>query len=137
MSHRTKLVAATAALALTQIAHLFDVLRYDDSATIPELLTDPLALLGITIAGVAFVAVVTNSTHARAPAAFAGGFVAAGFLLYHGIPFDIGANNPYWGSGSADLIQWATVISAITAGAVTLWLALTDTPTTSTPRTGN
>jgi hypothetical protein len=133
MPHRTKLVAATAALTLTQVAHLVDVLRYDDSATIRELLTDPPAALGITLAGIAFAALVMKSHHARVIAAIAGGSVGTGFILYHGIPVDLGANNPYWGSGTADLIQWATVIAAITAGATTLWLAASDTSTTPAP----
>lgn len=123
MSRRAKLIAATAALTFTQVAHLLDVFRYDESATIAGVLTDPLALLGISIAGIALIAVVVGSNNAPGIATFAAAAVAAGFLLYHGIPFDLAVNNPYWGDSTADFIQCATVIAAITAGASTCWLA--------------
>ncbi len=53
--------------------------------------------------------------------------VGVGFLLYHGIPVDLGANNPYWGTpdANADAIMWASVIALILIGAWTAWTAWT------------
>jgi len=47
------------------------------------------------------------------------GLSTVGFVLYHGMPVDIGVTNPYWGPDAevADAIQWATVLAAIAVGA--------------------
>lgn len=121
-NRRSTLLVALATLALIQLAHLLDVLRYADDATFPSVLADPLAIAGITAATVAIVAVARRWRHAHDVAITAGGTVAVGFTLYHGIPIDLGVNNPYWGpDGHADLIRWLTVLAAIAAG---LWSAL-------------
>lgn len=124
----TKLLAQTGLLALVQVAHSLDALRYADEATFPGVLTDPLALLGIGSAAGAFALVAARRPSGRTAALLAGAAVALGFTLYHGIPFDLGVNNPYWDLDGtrADAIQWATVVGAIVAGlwtAHTAWIA--------------
>jgi hypothetical protein len=122
---RRTLLVALLALALVQLAHLLDVFRYADDAKLSSVLLDRQALFGIGAAAVAFVAVLRNERFARQLAAVAGGVVAVAFTLYHGIPFDLGVNNPYWGPNAhADLIRWLTVIAAIAVGVWTAWLAL-------------
>ena len=121
---RTRLLVALAALAVVQLAHLLDVLRYAEDAEFPSVLGDPLALTGIGMALAAFVAVLRGWRLARELAIAAGAGVAIGFTLYHGIPFDIGVNNPYWGADAdSDLIRWLTVLAAIAVGAVVARLA--------------
>lgn len=123
---RRPLLVALAALAAVQLAHLLDVLRYAPEASFPGVLNDPLAMVGIGLATVAFAAVLLGWRGARGLAIAAGAGVSVGFTLYHGIPFDLGVNNPYWGpNGSADLIRWLTVLAAIGVGAWAAWLAWT------------
>lgn len=123
MTTDRKLLIGTAALALVQLAHLLDVLRYGDDASFPGVLLDPLGLVGVGSAAAAFVALAAGRRYGTTLALVAGGAVAVGFTLYHGIPTDLGVNNPYWGSSGsrADAIQWLTVIGAIAIGA---WTAL-------------
>jgi hypothetical protein len=137
MNTDKKLLIGTAALALIQLAHLLDVLRYGEDATFPGVLLDPLGLFGVGIATAAFAAVLTRPVTGRAFAVAAGGAVALGFTLYHGIPFDLGVNNPYWNtSGSqADAIQWLTVIGAIAIGTWTAYTAWQPAKRTKTPAT--
>lgn len=124
-NRRPTLLLALATLAAVQLAHLLDVLRYADDATFPSVLADPLAIVGITAASVASVAVARRWRHARNIAITAGGSVAVGFTLYHGIPIDLGVNNPYWGpDGHADLIRWLTVLAAIAVGGWSARLAV-------------
>lgn len=120
---RNRALAALAALALVQLFHLLDVLRYADEAEFPAVLVDPLAVTGIGAATVAAVAVARNKPTGPQLTTAAGGAVAIGFLLYHGIPVDIGLNNPYWGpdSDGADAIRWISVLGAIGAGAIAAW----------------
>jgi hypothetical protein len=134
MNTRSKLLIGTAALAIVQFAHLLDVLRYADNATFPAVLLDPLGLFGVGVAAAAFVAVAAKLEIGTTLALLAGTTVAVGFTLYHGIPFDLGVNNPYWDtSGSqADAIQWLTVIGAIAIGAWTAHTAWQPTKHTET-----
>ena len=119
---RHLMLLALAVLAVVQLGHLLDVLRYDPHASFPSVLQNPRAFLGIGLAGLAFLAVQMQWRVARRLALFAGGGVAIGFILYHGIPFDTGANNPYWGEhGHADLIRWLTVLATIAVG---VWVAI-------------
>jgi hypothetical protein len=37
------------------------------------------------------------------------GLVALGFVLSHGIPVESARTEPYWGDGSADIVQWLGV----------------------------
>ena len=119
---RQLMLLALAGLVIVQLGHLLDVLRYDPHASFPSVLAKPRAFLGIGLAALAFIAVQMRWRVARGLALFAGGGVAIGFILYHGIPFDLGANNPYWGAHShADLIRWLTVLATIAVG---FWVAL-------------
>lgn len=116
------MLLALVSLAIVQLGHLLDVLRYDPDASFPSVLENPRAFLGIGLAALAFIAVQMQWRVARGLALFAGGGVAIGFILYHGIPFDLGANNPYWGAHShADLIRWLTVLATIAVG---FWVAI-------------
>lgn len=121
---RMRSLIALAVLALVQAGHLLDVLRYADDAGFPAVLADPLAITGIGAATLALITVATRQRIGPLAAIAAGGGVAIGFLLYHGLPIDIGINNPYWGPDSegADAIQWITVLGAITAGLWAAWL---------------
>src|SRR5437868_3630139 len=85
---RTDVLVALVALALVQLAHLLDELRWSATATFPSVLfAERNGQLGIVLSVVAFVAVATRWERAPQLAAVAGGAVAGGFVLYHGIPF--------------------------------------------------
>jgi hypothetical protein len=121
---RRRLLAALLLLALVQLAHLLDGLRYAKDAEFPSVLNDPAAIFGVALSLVAFVAVARRDKIARGLAMLAGAAVAVGFVLYHGIPFRLRRNNPYWGpDGHADLIRWLTVLAAIAVGVWTMQLA--------------
>ena len=128
---RSRLLAGTAALIVVQLVHLLDVLRYVPEASFPGVLADPLAAVGIGLATFAFVLLVTRRPSARRTTIVAALAVAAGFMLHHGIPFDLGTNNPYWTfeeGNRADVLRWATVVVLIALGAwtaATAWRAST------------
>lgn len=126
MDLRRRLLLGTGLLVAVQVGHLLDVLRYAEDVALVEVLVDPLAWVGIGIALTAFLAVAARHRAARRLAALAGAGVATGFLLYHGIPVDLGANNPYWGvpGADADAIMWASVLVLIAVGAWTAAIAL-------------
>lgn len=129
---RTRLLAATAALALIQLVHLLDVLRYAEDASFPGVLADPLAAIGIGLEAVAFATLVLRRASARNWVIVASGVVAAGFALQHGIPVELGANNPYFtieDGNRADWFRWVTVIVLVVLGG---WTALTAWRTTTT-----
>jgi hypothetical protein len=42
----------------------------------------------------------------RPLALVAAGAIALGFVLSHGIPVESARTKPYWGDGSADVVQW-------------------------------
>lgn len=123
---RTKLLVGTALLAVMQVAHLLDVLRYDETASFPALLADPLAVFGIGAATVAFIWTVQRRRTARAVALATGAAIAVGFVLVHGLPVELdGFNNPYWTKeegNRADPVQWASVLVLVVLGA---WTART------------
>jgi hypothetical protein len=122
---RRMLLIALLALTLVQLAHLLDVFRYAENAKLSSLLLERQGQFGIVAAAVAFIAVLRREPFARHLSVAAGGIVAVGFTLYHGIPFDLGVNNPYWGADAhADLIRWLTVLAAIAVGVWTVWVAL-------------
>lgn len=133
---RTRLLAATAALALIQLIHLIDVLRYAEDASFPGVLADPLAAIGIGLATVAFATLLLGGRSARSWVIVASGAVALGFVLHHGIPVELGTNNPYFtleDGNRADWFRWLTVIVLVALGS---WTALTAwrTGTTRGPR---
>jgi len=121
-----QLLVALVALALIQVAHILDQLRWSSTATFPSVLfTEQNGQFGIVLTLVACIAVVTRSDYGPLLATLAGAVVALGFVLYHGIPFKLGVNNPYWGpNGHADVIRWLTVFTAIAVGLLVVWLAM-------------
>jgi FtsH-binding integral membrane protein len=125
MSLRQRLLLGTGLLVVVQVGHLLDVVRFYDDATIAGALANPLGWVGIGVALAAFLAVAADHSSARGMAMLAGLGVGVGFLLYHGIPVDLGANNPYWGTpdANADAIMWASVIALILIGVWTAWAA--------------
>jgi hypothetical protein len=121
LPRRHLLLLTVGALVVLQVAHLLDALRYDPAATFPAVLFDPGALLTIAVTAATFLAVAYEWPSFETLAAFVGGGIAVGFTLHHGIPIDLGTNNPYW--GTADAIQWAIVLAAIGTGALACWVA--------------
>jgi hypothetical protein len=122
-SIRGKLLVGTAALAVLQLVHLLDVLRYDDTASFPGVLADRQAVVGIGLASMAFLALVLRHPPARVMTIVASAVVALGFVLHHGIPVHFaGLTNPYWTSADgnrADWFRWTTVLVIIVVGAFT------------------
>jgi hypothetical protein len=122
---RARLLIAITALAVIQFVHLVDVLRYAEGATFPQVLFDPLAAVGIGLAAGAATMLALRRPSARMWSIAASAAVAVGFLLHHGIPVDLGTNNPYFtldDGNRADLFRWATVVALIALGA---WTART------------
>lgn len=122
---RTKVLVGTGLLAVLQLVHLLDVLRYDETASFPAVLGDPLAVFGIGGAMAGFAWTAREWRSARTVSGAVAGAIALGFLLQHGLPFDLGGvNNPYWTSDGnrADLFRWATVLVLIALG---VWTART------------
>jgi hypothetical protein len=131
-SIRTRLLAGIAGLAVIQLVHLLDVLRYVEEASFPGVLADPLAAVGIGVAVIALATLLLRRKSARTWTIVASVSVALGFVLHHGIPVELGTNNPYWtfdDGNRADAFRWATVIALIALGA---WTAVTAWRTTST-----
>ena len=123
---RAQLFVALIALVLVQLGHILDQLRWSSGATFPSVLTgEQNGQLGIVLALVALLALAMRSEYAPQLAAVAGVAVSIGFVLYHGIPFKFGVNNPYWGpNGHADAIRWLTVLAAIAVAVTVVRLAL-------------
>lgn len=46
--------------------------------------------------------------------------IPAGFVLYHAAWFSTPLTNPYWGDGSATLLQWISVVAVMASG---FWVA--------------
>jgi hypothetical protein len=109
MTARDRAVWALAALAALQLLHLLDELRTDEAADVAGLLLRPQPIVGIGGAVAALVLVRNGNPLGRTLALWLGAIVALGFLLSHGIPVESARTKPYWGDGSADLIQWAGV----------------------------
>jgi hypothetical protein len=105
---RERTVFALAALVVLQLLHLLDELRTNEAEDLTELLrVQPIVGLGGTLA--ALVLVRRGAPLGRMLALWAAGLVALGFLLSHGIPAETARTKPYWGDGSADVLQWLGV----------------------------
>jgi hypothetical protein len=128
---------ATAFLVLLQVGHLVDVLRYDDTASFPGVLGDPVAIFGIGIVTVAIVLLAIHHRLAPLVTAAAGAAIAVGFVLTHAIPVKLGGlNNPYWtldGGNEADLIRWVSVVALVALGGWTTWAAWRSVGSASPP----
>jgi hypothetical protein len=103
---RDRTVFALAVLAVLQVLHLLDELRTDEAADLAGLLLRPQPIIGIGGTVVAAVMVHRQAPLGRMLALWAAGLVAFGFLLSHGIPAETARTKPYWGEGTADLLQW-------------------------------
>jgi peptidoglycan/LPS O-acetylase OafA/YrhL len=103
---RDRIVLGLGALAALQVLHLIDELRTDETAGLADVLLRPQPILGIGGTIAALVAVRRGSRFGRPLALTAAGLVALGFVLSHGVP---GGSEPYWGDGSADVLQWLGV----------------------------
>jgi hypothetical protein len=104
------LVLGLAALACLQLFHLIDDLRVDPTATLVSELVKPQAIAGVGGAILAIVLVSSGHRWGRPLAIAEASLVALGFILVHGIPVKSGPLHPYWGQGSADVIQWLGVV---------------------------
>lgn len=124
MTSRARLLLGTLGLVATQIGHLLDVLRFADDASFPGVLADPLAAVGIGLAGAALVLLLARRRSGPTMAIAASVVVGGGFVVHHGIPVELGVNNPYWtlDGSRADGIQWATVVAIV---ALSAWTGLT------------
>ena len=109
MTLRDRAVWALGALAALQLLHLLDELRTDEAADLASLLLRPQPIVGIGGALTALVLVRHGSPLGRTLALWLSGAVALGFLLSHGIPVESSRTMPYWGDGSADIVQWLGV----------------------------
>lgn len=91
----------------------------DESASGEGVVGLPLGLLAIIANIVAIVALRRGRSWAPNLAVLTGGSVAIGFVLYHGLPAHSWATNPYW--GSAGVVDWASVVFCVAAGALCVW----------------
>jgi hypothetical protein len=106
---RERTVFALATLAVLQVVHLLDELRTDEASDLAGLLLRPQPIVGIGGTVLAAVLVHRGAPLGRMLALWAAGLVALGFLLSHGIPAETARTKPYWGDGSADVVQWLGV----------------------------
>ena len=127
MTIRDRAVWALGALAALQSLHLVDELRTDEAADLAGLVLRPQPIVGIGGALVALVLVRRGSPLGRTLALWLAGAVALGFLLSHGIPVESARTKPYWGDGSADVVQWLGV-SLVWAACATVLLAARAIP---------
>lgn len=109
MTVRDRTAPALAALATLQLLHLLDELRTDEASDLAGLLFRPQPIVGIGSVVAAFFLVRRGSQLGRMLALWSAGLVAFGFLLSHGIPVESARTKPYWGDGSADVVQWLGV----------------------------
>jgi hypothetical protein len=123
-----RLVMALGLLALLQLLHGLDELRTDEAATLATSVLGPPTVAGVGGALVSAWAVRAGKSWGRTLAVATALLVSLGFLLVHGIPTASDANEPYWGDGSADLLQWAGVLSIWAACAYVFVLARRRVP---------
>lgn len=123
MELRERTVLVLGALALLQALHLLDEQRTDPSTDFAEVVLRPQPIIGIGGTVLALVAVRNRAQIARALAFTVSGLVALGFILSHGIPAETARTEPYWGDGSADVLQWLGVASILACCAAAFLLA--------------
>ena len=123
---RRHLLLGTSGLAVLQLVHLLDALRYSDDESVPGLLTSPAAVIGIGTVTVAFVLLLRSRPSARRWTIVAGGLIALGFVENHVVPAHLGGSNPYFtfeDGNRADWFRWLTVLALIALGSWTAWTA--------------
>lgn len=118
-----RLVLALGLLAVLQALHGLDELRTDEAATLGSSLLGPPTVAGVGGALVSAWAVRAGKSWGRTLAVVTAALVSLGFLVVHGIPTASDANEPYWGDGSADVLQWAGVLSIWATSAYVVVLA--------------
>lgn len=131
-----RLCYALAGLATLQLLHGLDSLRTNPEATLGSELLSPQAVLGIGGALLSVVLEVRGSRRARPLAFTTAALVATGFLLVHLIPVASERTEPYWGDGTADIVQWAGFIAVLLAAAATIVLVRADRAATTPVRSG-
>lgn len=117
-----RLVVVLGLLAVLQLLHGLDGLRTDDTETLGSILGDPKSIAGIGGALLAAWAIRAGKSWGRSLAVVTAGLVALGFLIVHGIPTASERTAPYWGDGSADVLEWTGVLAIwATCAAVIVW----------------
>lgn len=117
------MVVALVVLAGLQLLHGLDELRTDEAATLASSVFGPPTVAGVGGALLSAWAIRAGKAWGRTLAMVTAVLVSLGFLLVHGIPTASDANEPYWGDGSADVLQWAGVLSIWAACAYVFTLA--------------
>jgi uncharacterized membrane protein HdeD (DUF308 family) len=116
---RTRLIVAASALIAIQVIH-GAIPAETDAEGYVGLVAGLVALIaGIT----ALVGLVRGRSWARPLLGINGLSVAIGFLLYHALPIDSPATNPYFGEDKIGLAQWTPVILCIAIGLWAAWEA--------------
>jgi peptidoglycan/LPS O-acetylase OafA/YrhL len=107
----TRLAGGLAALAAFQTLHLLDELRTSEDPTGVAALVAPEAFAGIGGALLALWGVRRAKSWAPTLATVTAVLVSVGFLIVHGLPWASERTEPYWGEGSADVLQWTGVLA--------------------------
>lgn len=134
---RSTLLPAAWALLAAQVAHL--VASFWSSVDNPGeegVLGLPLGLAAMIANVVLLVGLRRGRSWAPPGTALLGFSVAAGFVLYHGIPVHSWATNTYVDTG-ANAVDWAGVVVCVVAGVWCAWAGFpragVDGGTTTTP----
>lgn len=118
-----RLAGAVGTLAVLQALHLLDELRTEeDRAGLAKLLS-PQAVLGIGAATLAYWGLRRAKSWAPTTAVVTAVLVSVGFLIVHGLPWASERTEPYWGDGSADILQWTGVIAIWVTSIITVGFA--------------
>jgi len=119
---RDRTALALGALVVLQVLHLLDEMRAY-STDLAETVLRPQPILGIGGTLAALVAVRRGAAIGRTLALVAAVAITLGFSLSHGIPVESERTKPYWGDGSADVVQWLGFILILATCATTAALA--------------
>lgn len=120
---RNRLFTAAAALAVVQVIHGAVPTGRENSEG--SVLGPIVGLVLIVASIVAAVGIRRGRDWAPRLLAGTGLFVAVGFTLYHAIPVENWATNPYWGDNveSVSAAAWATVVASVAVGLWAAWEA--------------